>query len=311
MSWARIVPRYRLICDLSVRIDVDQLLRDREAERIQAALEAPKAAKAKSPRKRKAEGTENAPKAKKPRTKVPKSEHSSTAPPTPGPASTSTSSPAPPKPIAPKVTLKLGPQPKEPDVFPCCLCVSMKREGLLRVQDPPLWRPEGQSGGASAAGDVWMAHEECANVVPETWVDEVDVGEPRADGTRAKERVVLGVDGIVKDRWNLVSLKVCCPFRPTAHFDHRNATFALRRATRRMALLSSARRAGVRKHSTSRVHGMAPVSTSFSACSERLRRRLSLSTLSMLLRQLSNPLPLQRQVLRSWTWTKARERRRS
>lgn len=73
------------------------------------------------------------------------------------------------------------------------------------MQDPPLGRKEGESGEASSAGGVWYAHEECANVVPETWVDEVEVGNPVLDGTPRKERVVLGVDGIVKDRWNLVS----------------------------------------------------------------------------------------------------------
>ena len=50
-----------------------------------------------------------------------------------------------------------------------------------------------------------MAHLECASVVPETWVDEVEVGDPDEHGVRAKEQVVFGVDGIVKDRWNLVS----------------------------------------------------------------------------------------------------------
>ena len=52
-----------------------------------------------------------------------------------------------------------------------------------------------------------MAHEECANVVPETWVDFIEVGEPQQDGSRIKEQVVFGVDGIVKDRWNLVRQK--------------------------------------------------------------------------------------------------------
>lgn len=52
-----------------------------------------------------------------------------------------------------------------------------------------------------------MAHEECANVVPETWVDFIEVGEPQQDGSRIKEEVVFGVDGIVRDRWNLVRLK--------------------------------------------------------------------------------------------------------
>lgn len=43
-----------------------------------------------------------------------------------------------------------------------------------------------------------MAHELCASIVPETWVDEVNL----PDG--GTEKIVLGVDAIVKDRWNLV-----------------------------------------------------------------------------------------------------------
>jgi hypothetical protein len=46
-----------------------------------------------------------------------------------------------------------------------------------------------------------MAHEYCANIVPETWVDEIEFGQ-----SGEKEKVVFGVDGIVKDRWHLVSL---------------------------------------------------------------------------------------------------------
>jgi hypothetical protein len=38
---------------------------------------------------------------------------------------------------------------------------------------------------------------------PETWVDELQVGET---GMGIMEKVVFGVDGIVKDRWNLVNL---------------------------------------------------------------------------------------------------------
>lgn len=94
------------------------------------------------------------------------------------------------------VTLKLGPRPVEPDPFPCCLCVSMNKEGLLRVHDPPTSRRD----AIEAAGNpkLWMAHDHCANIVPETWVDDLDT----PDG--GKEKVVFGVDGIVKDRWNLV-----------------------------------------------------------------------------------------------------------
>jgi hypothetical protein len=96
------------------------------------------------------------------------------------------------------VTLKLGPRPVEPEPFPCCLCVSMVKEGLLRVHDPPINRKD----ATEAAGNPksWMAHDTCANIVPETWVDDLEV----AGG--GKEKVVFGVDGIVKDRWNLVRL---------------------------------------------------------------------------------------------------------
>lgn len=52
--------------------------------------------------------------------------------------------------------------------------------------------------------EAWMAHEECAKVVPETWVDEVEVGDVYPDGFRPRESRVFGVDAIVKDRWNLV-----------------------------------------------------------------------------------------------------------
>ena len=191
----------------SVHIDVDQLLHDREVERLEAEAREQAAAaqpsKAKSPRKRKADVVEGAPKPKKIRVKPPRSEPPHT-PPTPTAAATLPPS----KPYPTKVTLKLGPQPKEPDVFPCCLCVSTSRERLLRVENPPLWRKEGESGEASGA-NVWMAHEECANVVPETWIDDVEVGPVRPDGTRMKERVVLGVDGIVKDRWDLVRIVFC------------------------------------------------------------------------------------------------------
>lgn len=49
-----------------------------------------------------------------------------------------------------------------------------------------------------------MAHEECAKVVPETWVDIVDSAEILPDGSHVQESRVLGVDAVVKDRWNLV-----------------------------------------------------------------------------------------------------------
>jgi hypothetical protein len=78
--------------------------------------------------------------------------------------------------------------------FPCCLCVSVDARGLLHVQDPPK---SNATGGNTRAGEKgWMAHESCADVVPETWIDK----NPRG------ERVVFGVSSIPRDRWNLVSL---------------------------------------------------------------------------------------------------------
>jgi hypothetical protein len=106
------------------------------------------------------------------------------------------------------VTLKLGPRPVEPEPFPCCLCVSMSKEGLLRVHDPPINRRDAME--ATGYPKSWMAHANCANIVPETWVDDLDV----VDG--GKERVVFGVDGIVKDRWNLVCFFWTCHYSSDA-----------------------------------------------------------------------------------------------
>lgn len=151
----------------------------------------PKPPKPKASRKRKPEVSENA---EQPRPKKIKLKASR-----PEPEPSTASTPLPSKPT-PKVTLKLPPKPKELETFPCCLCVSQSRDGLLPVQDPPLWRKD------AGSGDSWMAHEECANVIPETWVDEIEV--PVADGSGYVNRVkvVFGVDAIVKDRWNLVSI---------------------------------------------------------------------------------------------------------
>ena len=191
----------------SVRIDVDQLLADREAERLQteAVVTDEATLKPKSSRKRKAEEVEAEPASKKLKIRISKPQSNenvnisiSAVPP---PSADSTS---PPK---PKVVLKLGPPqpPKVPhaDAFPCCLCVSMDRNDLLRVMSPPLGRTPGPGG-------MWMAHEECARVVPETWVDELNVGMDPHTRAPLKEKVVFGVDCIVKDRWNLV----CISSRP-------------------------------------------------------------------------------------------------
>ncbi|KAF8137819.1 hypothetical protein K438DRAFT_1738342 [Mycena galopus ATCC 62051] len=141
-----------------------------------------------------------------------------------------------------KLTLKLGPRPPggpsslsasaspgvDETTYPCCICIDPSLQGLARVHDlPPTWRelapaarvhfpqPAGKNGswihfpsapGSAAGGKgVWMAHESCALVLPETWVDEID-----------GERVVFGVDGIVRPRWSL-KCSACTRARPKAH----------------------------------------------------------------------------------------------
>lgn len=199
----------------SVRIDVDQLLHDRAEEVAESAnpprfneqMRSPKKDAIKKEvvddvipplkisRKRKSESKDEVPKLKKLKIKA-----SATK------AAPSITIKAP----APKlsVTLKLGPRPAELEPFPCCLCVSMDKEGLLRVQDPPIGRKEAVD--AATNPKVWMAHDYCASIIPETWVDEIDA----PDGS--KELVVFGVDGIVKDRWNL-KCSSCTKNRPKAH----------------------------------------------------------------------------------------------
>lgn len=97
----------------------------------------------------------------------------------------------------PTITLKLGPRPPEPERFPCCLCPSLSKSGLLKVHEPPIHRKDVVE--TSGNPTEWMAHEECARIVPETWVDEMTNAV-----TGILESLVFGVDAIVKDRWNLV-----------------------------------------------------------------------------------------------------------
>lgn len=158
-----------------MRIDVEQLLRDSAIEIKSEQQENHVSGELPKPKKRKPEGLPDSTKSKKPKTK------------------------SDPKPPLPKIslTLKIGPRPPEPEDFPCCLCISTNREGLLLVHDPPVGRKDIEE--LAGKPKVWMAHECCANVIPETWVDEVDEG---LGGV--KQRFVFGVDAIVKDRWNLV-----------------------------------------------------------------------------------------------------------
>ncbi|KAF9554238.1 hypothetical protein CPC08DRAFT_696904 [Agrocybe pediades] len=223
-SWLEIGRRAK-VCECisdSVRIDVDQLLKERELEQ----LADDDAAAQRTPRK----------KTKKTQAKIAVDDEAEDEPPPPTKAQVKkrksettvkeestklkrikiTHSPSkqpstisiPARPI-PKlsVTLKLGPRPTEPEPYPCCLCISMSKDGLLKVHDPPLARKDAME----AAGNpkVWMAHELCASIVPETWVDEAVAGD-------LKEKMVFGVDGIVKDRWNL-KCSACTKNKPRCH----------------------------------------------------------------------------------------------
>lgn len=165
----------------SVRIDVDQLLLDRERERLEHSQTTHDTVaidnqKTKS-RKRKHEEFTVEPKGKK--MKVAKVKGTQVA---------ATSKPSVPK---LSITLKIGPMLKE--TFPCCLCVSEDTNDLLPVYDP-----------LSTASTPKMAHEHCASVIPETWVDDYEADHPSSGAFPHKTRAVFGVDGIVKDRWNLV-----------------------------------------------------------------------------------------------------------
>ena len=85
-----------------------------------------------------------------------------------------------------KVTLRVA-LPKELEPFPCCLCVSRSTDDLLPVHDdvthmwplpPHLAIPKDHEGRL-----IWKAHESCAMIVAETWVDKIE----RENG---KEKVV-------------------------------------------------------------------------------------------------------------------------
>ncbi|KAJ7186669.1 hypothetical protein C8R46DRAFT_277518 [Mycena filopes] len=148
--------------------------------------------------------------------------------------------------VPPKITLKIGPRPAglsshqhssshhhsssgyqilvahQPQaIFPCCLCVSPARGDLLRVHDlPAAWRELGAAtevhypSNAGGKG-VWMAHEGCAVVLPETWVDEIVVGGGHGQ-ERKTERVVFGVDGVERARWSL-KCAACTAPRSKSH----------------------------------------------------------------------------------------------
>ncbi|KAH8108925.1 hypothetical protein DFH11DRAFT_1491928, partial [Phellopilus nigrolimitatus] len=86
-------------------------------------------------------------------------------------------------------------------------CVSRDLVGLLRVHDPPSVRENCQNYQPTNMNghEAWRAHESCAKIVPESWVDRVPVQEQDEMGQAMEmmEKVVFGVGVIVKDRWAL------------------------------------------------------------------------------------------------------------
>ncbi|KAK2465042.1 hypothetical protein APHAL10511_003118 [Amanita phalloides] len=171
----------------SVRIDVEQLLRDRAFELDELQQRHRDVDGVSKSKKRKSVGQPESAKSKKPKTK---SELKASQPKI-------------------SLTLKIGPRPLEIEDFPCCLCISTDGQGLLPVHDPPVGRKDIEE--LAGKPKTWMAHESCANVIPETWVDEIEEG---PDGV--KQKYVFGVDAIVKDRWNL-KCSACTKSRQKAH----------------------------------------------------------------------------------------------
>ncbi|KAJ7243881.1 hypothetical protein B0H12DRAFT_1129888 [Mycena haematopus] len=212
--------------DFSVRIDVDQLLEDRRIEALEQTDPAA-AARARALRDGLNIDVELEPAIdeQKPKSRI--SDPNLDLVP-------SKRSPRKRKPTAP---FEIEPDAKRPRVtsstpttYPCCLCVDPSLQGLARVHDlPPAWRelapaarvhfpPRAEkdnsgsyihfpstAGSTSGGKGVWMAHESCALVLPETWVDDID-----------GERVVFGVDGIVRGRWSL-KCSACTRARSKAH----------------------------------------------------------------------------------------------
>ncbi|KZO99524.1 JmjC-domain-containing protein [Calocera viscosa TUFC12733] len=146
----------------SVKLDIDALREEaREIQAKQAKTVGPRDTKV--PKKRKiAEGVaEEEPKSAK---RI-KRQHSASIP----------------NPIAVKATRP----PTPPPTKACILCPSSDEDTLLRVHDVPAFM-------RNISGVQAWAHENCAAIIPETWVDILD-----------GEKWVFGVDAIEKARWDL------------------------------------------------------------------------------------------------------------
>jgi len=84
---------------------------------------------------------------------------------------------------------------KQPSSLPCILCVNESSEGLLEVASPS----DSIRTMCKSKDGVVRAHETCVVSVPEVWIEE--------EGDKAW---VMGVNGINKARWSLVSSSPMC-----------------------------------------------------------------------------------------------------
>lgn len=109
---------------------------------------------------------------------------------------------------------------KQPASLPCVLCVSESTEALLEVASPADF----VRNMCKSRDGVVRAHEACVVSVPEVWIEE-DGGKPW----------VMGVNGINKARWGLVSLSSLC--RPA--LIGRSAKVARTRSSQHMARKSN------------------------------------------------------------------------
>ena len=82
---------------------------------------------------------------------------------------------------------------KPPTFYPCILCPNLGEGDLLPVLDPP----DHVKAMCKSSDGIVRAHQLCVNSTPEVWIEDRMI-----DGQFGG--VVLGMEGIGKDRWNLV-----------------------------------------------------------------------------------------------------------
>ncbi|KAK4689189.1 hypothetical protein P7C73_g911, partial [Tremellales sp. Uapishka_1] len=94
---------------------------------------------------------------------------------------------------------------KEEPSYPCILCPSLSKQDLLEV-----FEPNGTTIGYSRSRESGAyAHADCAESMPDLYVMDILV-----EGTGTTKTMVMGINDISKDRWNLKC--ACCPDKKSA-----------------------------------------------------------------------------------------------